>query len=51
VVNSVPELAVAAGGLGQPCADCLGMINDAAEFAVWLSPHILANTGRVLAAC
>ena len=25
------------------------MINDAAEFALWLSPHILANTGRVLA--
>jgi predicted nucleic acid-binding protein len=23
--------------------------NDAAEFALWLSPHILANTGRVLA--
>ena len=22
---------------------------DAAEFALWLSPHILANTGRVLA--
>lgn len=30
-------------------ADCLGIINDAAEFALWLSPHILANTGRVLA--
>lgn len=25
------------------------MVNDAAEFALWLSPHILANTGRVLA--
>jgi len=30
-------------------ADCLGIINDAAEFALWLSPHILSNTGRVLA--
>ena len=30
-------------------ADCLGVINDAAEFALWLSPHILYNTGRVLA--
>ena len=30
-------------------ADCLGVINDAAEFALWLSPHILASTGRVLA--
>jgi hypothetical protein len=27
----------------------LGVINDAAEFALWLSPHILSNTGRVLA--
>ena len=25
------------------------MINDAAEFAPWLSPHVLVNTGRVLA--
>jgi predicted nucleic acid-binding protein len=30
-------------------ADCLGIINDAAEFALWVSPHILSNTGRVLA--
>lgn len=35
---------------GNPSADCLGVINDAAEFTLWLSPHILANTGRVLAA-
>jgi predicted nucleic acid-binding protein len=34
---------------GNPSADCLGMVNDAAEFALWLSPHILVNTGRVLA--
>jgi predicted nucleic acid-binding protein len=34
---------------GNKSADCLGVINDAAEFALWLSPHILANTGRVLA--
>src|ERR1019366_2410079 len=34
---------------GNPSADCLGVVNDAAEFALWLSPHILANTGRVLA--
>ncbi|MGO8957784.1 MAG: hypothetical protein ACLQFR_10495 [Streptosporangiaceae bacterium] len=33
---------------GNPAADCLGVINDAAEFALWLSPHIMANTGRVL---
>lgn len=34
---------------GNPFADCLGVINDAAEFALWLSPHIVANTTRVLA--
>ena len=34
---------------GNKSAGCLGVINDAAEFALWLSPHILANTGRVLA--
>jgi predicted nucleic acid-binding protein len=33
---------------GNPSADCLGVINDAAEFALWLSPHIMVNTGRVL---
>jgi predicted nucleic acid-binding protein len=33
----------------NPSADCLGLINDEAEFALWLSSHILANTGRVLA--
>ena len=33
---------------GNPDAECLGVINDAAEFALWLSPHILTNTGRVL---
>jgi hypothetical protein len=25
------------------------VFNDAAEFALWLSPHILVSTGRVLA--
>jgi len=33
---------------GNPFADCLGVVNDAAEFALWLSPHVLENTGRVL---
>jgi predicted nucleic acid-binding protein len=33
---------------GNPFADCLGIVNDAAEFALWLSPHILDNTTRVL---
>jgi len=58
---SVLVLAIAAGespfrswpspppASGNPSADCLGVVNDAAEFALWLSPHILVNTGRVLA--
>jgi predicted nucleic acid-binding protein len=33
---------------GNACADCVGVIVDAAEFALWLSPHILANVSRVL---
>lgn len=33
---------------GNPCADCVGVINDAAEWCLWLSPHILDNTTRVL---
>ena len=34
---------------GNACADCVGIIADAAEFALWLSPHILSNVKRVLA--
>jgi predicted nucleic acid-binding protein len=33
---------------GNPFADCLGIVNDAAEFALWLSPRILDNTTRIL---
>ena len=33
---------------GNPSADCVGIIADATEFALWLSDHILGNTGRVL---
>ena len=33
---------------GNSFADCLGVVNDAAEFALWLSPHIVDNTVRVL---
>ena len=33
---------------GNASADCLGIVVDAAEFALWLSPHILDNTARVL---
>ena len=36
---------------GNPCADCVGIIVDAAEFALWLSPHILANIRRVSRTC
>lgn len=34
---------------GNPSADCVGVVNDQAEFALWLSSHILSNVGRVLA--
>lgn len=34
---------------GNPSADCIGIIVDAAEFALWLSPHIASNVQRVLA--
>jgi predicted nucleic acid-binding protein len=34
---------------GNPSADCLGIIVDAAEFSLWLSPHIVSNIRRVLA--
>jgi predicted nucleic acid-binding protein len=33
---------------GNASADCVGIIVDAAEFAFWLSPHIIANVKRVL---
>jgi predicted nucleic acid-binding protein len=33
---------------GNACAECVGIVVDAAEFALWLSPHILANVRRVL---
>lgn len=33
---------------GNPSADCVGIIVDAAEFSLWLSLHILSNVERVL---
>jgi putative PIN family toxin of toxin-antitoxin system len=33
---------------GNPSADCLGIANDAREFSLFLSPHILENILRVL---
>lgn len=33
---------------GNASADCVGIVVDAAEFALWLSPHILGNVRRVL---
>ena len=33
---------------GNPAADCVGIANDAVEFALWLSPHVLRQTDRVL---
>lgn len=32
----------------NPYADCVGIVNDAREFTLWLSPHVLGNTYRVL---
>lgn len=32
----------------NPAADCIGVVNDCREFALWASPHILSNTRRVL---
>lgn len=34
---------------GNPFADCMGVIVDAEEFALWLSPHLLHCTARILA--
>jgi predicted nucleic acid-binding protein len=34
---------------GNSFADCMGVIVDAEEFSLWLSPHVLGNTARVLA--
>jgi hypothetical protein len=34
---------------GNAPADCLGIIVDAAEFALWLSPRIITNIDRILA--
>ena len=33
---------------GNPAANVLGILNDAREFALFLSPHILVNLVRVL---
>ena len=32
----------------NPFADCVGIVNDAKEFALWLSEHVLVNVVRVL---
>ncbi len=34
---------------GNLDANCLGIVNDAEEFGLWLSPHIISNVLRVLA--
>lgn len=33
---------------GNSFADCMGIIVDAREFSLWLSPHLITNTSRVL---
>jgi predicted nucleic acid-binding protein len=34
---------------GNLAANCLGIINDAREFSLWLSAHVVANVLKVLA--
>lgn len=34
----------------NPFADCVGIVNDARDFALWLSEHVLVNVVRVLTA-
>jgi predicted nucleic acid-binding protein len=34
---------------GNVSANCLGIINDAQEFSLWLSSHVLTNVLKVLA--
>jgi len=31
-----------------PASDCVGILNDGQEFALWMSPHVLRNVLRVL---
>ncbi|HZU12457.1 MAG TPA: PIN domain-containing protein [Chloroflexota bacterium] len=31
-----------------PASECVGIVNDAREFALYLSPHVLTNVVRVL---
>lgn len=35
---------------GHFAADCVGIANDAVEFSLWLSPHVLTNIEHVLEA-
>lgn len=35
---------------GNLSTNCLGIVNDAQEFSLWLSPHVMANVLRVLGA-
>jgi len=36
--------------IGNLSANCLGIVNDGEEFSLWLSPHVMTNVLRVLAA-
>ncbi len=35
--------------VGNVAANCLGVVNDAVEFGLWLSPDVMSNLLRVLA--
>lgn len=45
---AVPVMASPPATSGNPAADSLGVIVNAAEFARWLCPHIVGETYRVL---
>lgn len=35
---------------GNVAANCVGIVNDAQEFSLWLSPHVITNLLKVFAA-
>jgi putative PIN family toxin of toxin-antitoxin system len=46
--STFPLIAAIPPSTENPAADCLSVMFDAEEFRLYLSPHILMNTARVL---
>ena len=46
--STYPYIPVVPPSTDNPAAYCLSIAFDAAEFAIWASPHIITNTARVL---